>query len=122
MLVVPASSMTPTPYTILFSRDPCVLKYRFDEHELCGYYVTTVCIRFFTFLRKKTQKQPDAWHTDVYRSACLLPGKLFSYFLASRLDVFLNLQSEISFLAPFSETVQIDDTNFGSFPFYSVAK
>ena len=46
----------------------------------------------------------------------------FFYFLASQLDFFLNLQSEISYPTPFSETVQRDDTNFGPFLFYSVAK
>ena len=60
--------------------------------------------------------------TDVYRSACLFPGNLFFYFLASQLDFFLNLHSEISNLTTFSETVQRDDTNFGPFLFYSVAK
>ena len=46
----------------------------------------------------------------------------FFYFLASQLDFFLNLHSEISNLTTFSETVQRDDTNFGPFLFYSVAK
>ena len=46
----------------------------------------------------------------------------FFYFLASQLDFFLNLHSEISYPTPFSETVQRDDTNFGPFLFYSVAK
>ena len=44
------------------------------------------------------------------------------YFLASQLDFFLNLHSKISFPTPFSETVQRDNTNFGPFLFYSVAK
>ena len=35
---------------------------------------------------------------------------------------FLNLHSEISYPIPFSETVQRDDTNFGPFLFYLVAK
>ena len=46
----------------------------------------------------------------------------FFYFLASQLDFFLNLYSEISYPTPFSETGQRDDTNFGPFLFYSVAK
>ena len=46
----------------------------------------------------------------------------FFYFLASQLDFFLNLHSEISYPTLFSETVQRDDTNFGPFLFYSVAK
>ena len=50
------------------------------------------------------------------------PGNLFFYFLASQLDFFLNLHSEISYPTPFSETLQRDDTNFGPFLFYSVAK
>ena len=44
------------------------------------------------------------------------------YFLASQLDFFLNLHSETSYPTPFSKTVQRDDTNFGPFLFYSVAK
>ena len=35
---------------------------------------------------------------------------------------FLNLHSKISYPTPFSETVQRDNTNFGPFLFYSVAK
>ena len=50
------------------------------------------------------------------------PGNLLFYFLANQLDFFLNLHSEISYPTPFSETVQRDDTNFGPFLFYSVAK
>ena len=50
------------------------------------------------------------------------PVAYFFYFLASQLDFFLNLHSEISYPTPFSETVQRDYTNFGPFPFYSVAK
>ena len=46
----------------------------------------------------------------------------YSIFLASQLDFFLNLHSEISYPNPLSETVQRDDTNFGPFFFYSVAK
>ena len=46
----------------------------------------------------------------------------FFHFLASQLDFCLNLHSEISYPTPFSETVQRDDTNFGPFLFYSVAK
>ena len=46
----------------------------------------------------------------------------FFYFLASQLDFFLHLHSKISYPTPFSETVQRDDTTFGPFPFYSVAK
>ena len=38
------------------------------------------------------------------------------------MDFFLNLHSEISYPTTFSETVQRDDTNFGPFLFYSVAK
>ena len=45
----------------------------------------------------------------------------FFYFRASWI-FFLNLHSEISYPTPFSETVQRDDTNFGPFLFYSVAK
>ena len=51
-----------------------------------------------------------------------VPGNLFFYFLASQMDFFLNLHSEISYPTPFSETVQRDDTNFGPFLFYSIAK
>ena len=46
----------------------------------------------------------------------------FFYFLASQPGFFLNLHSEISYPTPFSETGQRDDTNFGPFLFYSVAK
>ena len=47
-----------------------------------------------------------------------------TYFLFSGepAGFFLNLHSEISYPTPFSETVQRDDTNFGPFLFYSVAK
>ena len=48
--------------------------------------------------------------------------KNFVYFLESQLDFFLNFHSEISYPTPISETVQRDDTNFGPFLFYSVAK
>ena len=51
------------------------------------------------------------------------PGKLiFLFSVEPAVFFFLNLHNEISYPTPFSETVQRDDTNFGPFLFYSVAK
>ena len=46
----------------------------------------------------------------------------FIFWRASLIFFLLNLHSEISYPTPFSETVQRDDTNFGPFLYYSVAK
>ena len=73
---------------------------------------TTQCIFDFETRNKQMFTEARAFSRVTY----------FFYFLASQLDFFLNLRSKISYPTPFSETVQRDDTNFGPFLFYLVAK
>ena len=85
----------------------------FDTHSTSlTHLAKSQCIFDFETRNKQMFTEARAFSRVTY----------FFYFLASQLDFFLNLHSEISYPTPFSETVQRDDTNFGPFLFYSVAK
>ena len=72
----------------------------------------TQCIFDFETRKKQMFTEARAFSRVTY---------FFIFWRASWI-FFLNLHSEISNLTIFSETVQRDDTNFGPFLFYSVAK
>ena len=67
----------------------------------------TVYLRFFDIRNKQMFTKARAFSRITF----------FFIFWRARRIFFLNLHSEISYLTPFSETVQRDDTNFGPFPF-----
>ena len=87
-------------------------KFEFQSAGVTLKIKTTQCIFDFETRNKQMFTEARAFSRVTY----------FFYFLASQLDFFLNLHSEISYPTPFSETVQKDDTNFWPFLFYSVAK
>ena len=80
--------------------------------DLHRYTCTSQCIFDFETSNKQMFTDARAFSRVIF----------FFYFLASQLDFFLNLHSEISYPTPFSETGQRDDTKFEPFLFYSVAK